>query len=329
MKQNQFRVLLGVSVTLALLIVPLASAQNGGIEYSYGAGVATVTTDSMGAKVTASSQVPHFHWWNATSSTTDFHLIFLKFIEVLDLNENGAFDPSQDRIAGVPYLLPMSNWNFSGFNAIEENSIVKSLEFNFSTNAVFLSTITTTPPTTTNPIGTQEQEFEVTIDIHIQINASNPHELKFGIFLSGWKWIYDDSLLAFQFEVSQSPHEDDQGLIAPNNFSQEGNQFTFGPAYMEYAEMAYSGNRTISVKGTSPDTDSEGAGQTIYLAFEHFGNESLFYDPVIGISGSGSGPGGDNGGIVDGYLIDYEQISLLIGSLSIVVLVILVIKSRS
>ncbi len=316
-----------VVLVLILMMLPHTTAQMGGIEYSYGAGIATLTTNEIGVRISASNQVPHFWWWNRSAPEKNYHLQFLKLIEVQDLDEDGLFDPSTDMIVGIPFILPGMNWDFSGFYTQEEDSIVKSVHFNLSTTASFSIPIPTTTPITTVPTTPSQIEFDVEIQIHVSINASNPNELKFGVSLSGWQWRYDDSILVFQFVISESDQEAGD-KEPPSRFEQQDNLFEFGPSYIEFAEEAYAGTSTVAVGGSyGSGTDGE-EGQSVYLSFEHFGNNSLFYDPIVGMSGPSPDPNGNGDETGNGYGIDYQQLALIVGSISVVTLVLILIENR-
>lgn len=314
-------------LVLVLTMLPYATAQTGGIEYSYGAGIATLTTDEIGVRISASNQVPHFWWWNRTAPEKNYHLQFLKLIEVQDLDGDGVFDPSTDMIVGIPFILPGMNWDFSGFYTHEEDSVVKSVLFNLTTTASFSIPIPTTTPITTTPPTPSQIEFDADIQIHVSINATNPNELKFGVSLSGWQWSYDDSMLAFQFLISESDHEMGE-KVPPSLFEQQDNLFEFGPAYMEFAEEAYAENCTVAVRGSyGAGTDGE-EGQSVYLSFEHFGNASLFYDPIVGMSGPSLVPNGNGNETGNGYGIDYHQLAMVVGGISVITLVLILIENR-
>ena len=225
--------------------------------------------------------------------------------EADDTNADGAFDSETDRIVGVPYLLPSSNWEFSGFDVVEEDSVATEVHFNFTVTETFI------PDIPAPPIGLPVS-FDVTIQIRVHIDVVNPHEMKFDVVISGWTWAYEDSILVFQFTVTESAHGADQGTIEPGDFSQEGSQFDFGEGYMDYVEYAQAGESVIQVQGTHGQGTGQERGKSIYLAFEYFGDEILEYDPIIGIVS-----------FADGFGIDHNQLLLLVGGVSIVALVIL------
>ncbi|TFG29348.1 hypothetical protein EU527_15980 [Candidatus Thorarchaeota archaeon] len=312
MRLKQSYLIVAFATLILLTSVPFVTAQGDGIEYQYTAGIASMTTDDIGVKVTAFDQVPHFHWWNASSPGNDYHVMFLKLFEANDTNNDGKFNPESDRIIGIPYLLPSTNWVFSDFEIVEENSLVTEVHFNFTTTTAF------TPSLPTLPIEIPES-FDVTIQIRVHVDTGNPHEMKFDIVISGWTWIYADSILVFGFTVTESAHGVDQGTNEPASVSLEGNRFSFNEGYMVYAEQAQAGESIVQVQGTQGLGTEEDNSESIYLAFEYFGEETLEYDPILGIT---TGEGGN------GFGIDYSQLLLLTAGVSVVIFVLLLARIK-
>jgi len=306
MKQTQL--IVALAAVVLLVSVPYVAAQGSGIEYQYATGMVSLTTDDIGVRVSVYNQVPHFHWWNASSPGTDYHVMFLKLFEANDIDDDGAFDPETDRIVGVPYLLPSSNWEFSGFDIVEQDSVASEVHFNFTATETYI-------PTLPIPPVEMPDSFDVTIQIRVHIDLANPHEMKYDIVISGWTWAYEDSILVFQFTVTESEHGADQGTIEPTGLSQEGNRFGFGEGYMEYAEQAQAGESVVQVQGVEGPGIGEEIGKSIYLAFEYFGDETLEYDPILGIT-----TGEDS----NSFGIDYNQLLLMAGGVSVIVLVFIV-----
>ena len=323
MKNTKLKLMSIIAIAALLATVPAATAQGSGIGYQYSSGMASLTTDQIGIKITAQNQVPHFHWWNVTSPGNDYHVMFLKLFEANDTNGDGIFDPEVDRLIGIPYLLPSANWEFSGFDTVEEDSVVTEIHFNFTTTETFTPPEPTTP-TTTVP-SQMPESFDVTIQLRVHINTANPEEMKFDLILSGWVWTYDDSILVFQFTVTESEHGEEQGDTEPPEFAQEGNRFEFGEGYMEFAEQAQAGNATnpvtIPVTGNTGEGTGDELGKSVYLAFGYFGNETLEYDPTLGISSSSDDGDG-------GLLLDNNQLLLFAGGIFAIVLVIAVVKLK-
>jgi len=317
MRIRNTQLIIALTAVVLLALVPYVAAQESGIEYEYDTGMVSLTTDDIGIKVTAFNQVPHFHWWNASVPETDYHVMFLKLFEANDTDADGAFDQEIDRIVGVPYLLPSSNWEFSGFDVVEQDMVASEVHFNFTATESYV------PDMPEIPIGMPES-FDVTIQIRVHIDLANPHEMKFDIVISGWSWAYEDSILVFQFTVTESEHGADEGTTEPPDFSQEDNRFDFDEGYMEYAEQAQAGEAVIPVKGSQGQGTGEEIGESVYLAFEYFGDEKLEYDPILGIATTGE----DGTGTGTGTGIDYNQLLLMAGGVSIVILVILVAKMK-
>ena len=65
--------------------------------------------------------------------------------------------------------------------------------------------------------------------------------------------------------------------------------FTFGAAYMECADEAVAAQNTLEVKASHGGSSGLEAGESVYLAFSYFGNETLEYDPILGIETTTAG----------------------------------------
>jgi hypothetical protein len=309
-----------IALTALLASVPFVAAQSTGIQYQHANGVVTLTTDDIGIKVSAFNNVPHFHFWDESDDTpgADYHVTFSKLFEANDTNGNGAYDAGVDHRYGDPYTLPTDDWEFSGFATDEEGDVVTGVHFNFTNEDTFA------PPT---PIILADvpSSMELEIEIRVHINLTNSNEMKFDIKLEGWEWAYTDSILVFQFTVADSEHGQQDGTGEPADFEQDasGYSFEFGDAYMECAEFAFADNSTIDphqvqMKATHGEAEQGSVGKSVYLAFEYFGNETLDYDPTLGVlSADEPGP------------LDSEQL-LLIGGAAVALLVViaLVVKTR-
>ncbi|MGV9169769.1 MAG: hypothetical protein ACOC38_07510 [Promethearchaeia archaeon] len=293
--------------------LPLVSAQGNGMQYQHSQGMVQLDTGEIGVKVTAMDQVPHFHWWNASDPGADYHVMFLKLFEATDNNTDGAYDPENDSVVGAPFALPSSGWDFSGFETDEDGSgNVTAVHFNFTTTETF-------EPPVTGP-GSGMTSFDVTIQIRVHMDVENPDQMKFDLIIDGWEWAQEDSILVFQFTVSESEHGQSQGSREPPEFAKEGNRFEFGGAFMEYAEEASAGEHQVQVRGAYGEGPAQQEGKSVYLAFEYFGNETLEYDPTIGVA---TYDGADTG-----LGIDYTQLLLLAGGVTVVVLVIVAFKLK-
>ena len=266
--------LLGVSI-------PLVSAQNNGVQNSYSAGIVSLSTDDIEIKVTGNNQAPHFQWWDPNNPTVDYHVMFVKLFEANDTNDNGAFDNGTDTIVGPVFPLPTSDWEFSGFVADTDGENVTGVHFNFTTTAMH-------DPRPQGSGGYSElppiAEFDLMIQIRVHMDLANPGEFKFDLIVDGWQWTYEESIFVAQFTITESNHGQNQGVRDPAGF-QEMTQynFTFGAAYMECADEALAAQNTLEVKASHGGSSGLEAGESVYLAFSYFGNETLEYDPILGI----------------------------------------------
>jgi hypothetical protein len=266
--------------------VPLVAAQSAGIQYQHSAGIVTLTTEDIDIKVTGVNQAPHFHWWDPNNPTVDYHVMFVKLFEANDTNSDGIFDLGSDSMVGPHFALPTIGWDFSGFEIEQEGGNVTAVHYNFT------STTTHDP----RPTGSGENyghlpslpTFDVMIEIRVHIDLENPGEFKFDLVIDGWEWTYDDSILVLQFTVTESSHGQNQGDQDPTNFGHTGTQFSFGNGYMQYEPTALAAQNTLEVKASYGEGTGLEAGESVYLAFENFGNETMEYDPILGIEPSTS-----------------------------------------
>ncbi|NHI83960.1 MAG: hypothetical protein EAX81_06635 [Candidatus Thorarchaeota archaeon] len=274
-------------VLVALLTsVPFVAAQEGGIQYQHANSVVTVTTDAIGVKVTAFNQVPHFTIWdeNDTTPGTDYHVTFINLFEANDTDGDGVYDPEVDHRYGDPFTLPTSDWSFSGFQEEYDGDDVIAVHFNFTNEDTFTPT-----PTAPYMLADAPSTMDLEIEIRVHINATYIDRMKFDLALDGWEWMYEGSILVFQFAISDSEHGANQGTGAPTDFAEDesGYKFTFGEAWMECANFAYAENGThqsqVQVKASHGSGGQGSIGNAVYIAFEYFGNNSLDYDPTLGI----------------------------------------------
>jgi hypothetical protein len=213
--------------------------------------------------------------------------MFVKFFEVNDTDSNGVYDIDSDVMVGPPLALPTTDWEFSGFELEQEGNSVTAVHFNF----------TSTEEHEPRPLDASEsygnlpeiEPFDVMIQIRVHIDLENPGEMKFDLIVEGWQWTFADTLLVFHFTVTESNHGVSQTGTDPTNFHHTETKFSFGNGYMEYIETALAAQNTLEVKASYGEGTALEAGESVYLAFENFGDETLEYDPILGIEPSASG----------------------------------------
>jgi len=61
---------------------------------------------------------------------------------------------------------------------------------------------------------------------------------------------------------------------------------------MECAKYAFTGNGThqVQMKASHGNTEQNQESKSVYLAFEYFGNETLDYDPTLGVLSTAANP---------------------------------------
>lgn len=295
--------------------VPLAAAQSTGILYQHSAGIVSLETDDIAVKVTGNDQAPHFHWWDPNSPSVDYHVMFVKMFEANDTNVNGAFDNDTDVMIGAPFVLPTAGWDFSGFETVEEEGNITEVHFNFTTEATY----DPRPEGTGVDYGNLPSlpAFDVNVSINVHMYLDTPGEFKFDLIVEGWGWTYEDSILVIMFTVTESAHGQAQGDRDPSGFQRDGTKFQFENGYFEYEETALAANNTLEVKASYGDASGGYSGNAIYLSFENFGDETLKYDPVLGVLPS-----------EPGFILDPMTLGIVAGAAVIILLAVVLFRRK-
>ncbi len=281
------KTLIAISTLVILgMTMPVAAVGTGAIQYQYTAGMIALQTEDIGVMIPAAGEVPHFRWWDPNNTEQDYHMMFVKLFEANDTNSDGVFTLGTDHIIGPAFALPTTDWEFSGFDVeYGEDNNTSAVHFNLT------STTTHDPRPAGNPqygMLPYMQPFNVTIQIRVHISTQSLSSIKFDIILAGWQWTYNDSILVLQFTLTQSKHGAASGTNAPEGLYQEQTRFQFGNGYMQYEPTALAAQNTIQVKASHGVGTGSESGEAIYLAFENFGNDTLVYDPTIGIGYDGT-----------------------------------------
>jgi len=314
--QNYKKIIIAImAVAMLGISLPSAAAQSHPLEYEHSAGIVTLNTDDIEIRVVGANEQPHFHWWSPSVPDFDYHMRFLSIYEVDDYNENGVYDHGLDPHISTKFMLPTTDWDFSGFETELEDGNVSAVHFNFTSLSGF-------DPRPEGVEGEWNQypaipDMDVYVQILVHIDMDRPGEVKFDLVIDGWVWTRDDSLLVFQFVITESNHGDGEPENAPRYFNRTNNKFEFSNGYLEYEPTALAAQNTLEVKASHEQTTGLYAGESIYLSFPYFGNETLFYDPIVGINSDISEP-----------LIDTPTLFLAGGAIAVVALVAIALKLR-
>ncbi len=312
-------------ITLALFTLllvgvgtPLAAAQGNSAEYNYSAGIVSLTTDDISIKVTGNNQAPHFHWWDPNTPTVDYHVMFVRMFEANDTDGNGIFDNATDHIVGAPFVLPATNWTFSDFEVEEDGGNITAVHFNFTTTAEH-------DPREEIPgkdygMLPNMPSFDVYVQVRVHLNLSTPGEMKFDLVVDGWNWTYSDSILVMQFTVTESAHGQPQGDTDPTGFHKTETKFEFSNGYFEYEPTALAANNSLQVKASYGEGVGLEAGESIYLAFQNFGNETLEYDPIIGVDAASA--------TSTSALVNPMTLALIGGAIVVLLVLAVIVKKR-
>ena len=312
--QNQKKIIFALLAAVMIGIsIPGAAAQSHHLEYEHSAGIVTLNTDEINIRVVGANEQPHFHWWSPTNPEFDYHMRFLSIYEVDDINENDVYDHGVDPHISTKFMLPTTDWDFSGFETETEEGNVTAVHFNFTSLSGF-------DPRPEGVEGEWEHypaipDMDVYVQILVHIDMDRPNEVKFDLVIDGWVWTRDDSLLVFQFVITESNHGDGEPENAPRHFHRNENKFQFSNAYMEYEPTAHANQNTLQVGASFGETSGLFAGESVYLSFPYFGNETLFYDPIVGLSDSST------------PLVDASTY-VLVGAVAVVALVVVALKLR-
>ncbi|MHA2385539.1 MAG: hypothetical protein ACXAEE_04935 [Candidatus Thorarchaeota archaeon] len=320
--------LLAIFATMMVLAaVPFVAAQphHRMFQFEESVGVVTITTGEIGVRVAANGEVPHFSWWNETDPGTDYHVMFSRLFEANDTNDDGFFDRGVDQLVGAMFGLPMADWEFSGFVTEEQNDVITAIHFNFTNTETYdhhrPGMMTTMPGMPGMPGHTNPMDVEIQIRIHFYL--ATPDQFKFDLTISGWEWTSTDSILVFQFTVGESEHNRNVSDRDVERIDHEGDRFSFGNAWMEYAQNAFAGNAShqVQVKASHGEALMAQERKSIFIAFEYFGDEILDYDPILGIS-----PLSTTWAFLG---IDYNQLVLLAGGFSAFAIIVIAVKYRN
>ena len=295
--------------------VPIVAAQSTGILYQHSAGIVSLETDDISIKVTGNDQAPHFHWWDPNTPDVDYHVMFVRMFEANDTNANGIFDNDTDVMIGAPFALPTAGWDFGGFETVGVDGNTTEVHFNFTTEATF----NPRPEGTGVDYGNLPSlpAFDVELGVYVHMYLDSPGEFKFDLTVEGWEWTYEDSILVLMFTVTESAHGQSHGDSTPSGFQRDGTKFQFENGYFQYNETALAANNSLQVKASYGEATGSYSGNAIYLAFENFGNETLEYDPVLGVTPS-----------EPGLVLDPMTLGIVAGAAVIILLAVVLVRRK-
>lgn len=297
------------------IAIPSAAAQGEPLQYNHSAGIVTMSTDDLEIKVVGVNESPHFHWWDPNNPDIDYHMRFISLFEVNDTNADGVFTRGVDTVIGPRFMLPVADWDFSGFETATDGENVTAVHFNFTSTSGF----------DPRPSGMDNDwthlppmaEFDVYVQIRVHIYMDNPSEVKFDVIIDGWNWSFNDSLLVMQFTLTESNHGAGHTETAPGQMHKTGTKFQFENGYMEYEPTALAANNSLQVKASYGEGVGLEAGESVYLSFPYFGNETLIYDPILGINSASNT-----------QLIDTPTLILIGGAVAVIAVVAIAMKIR-
>lgn len=300
---------------------------------------------------------PWFRFGSANDSSVhraSYEVLFSAFFEANDTNSDGIFLPDQDEYVGslVPLLKESHNWlNWSWDDQYddeiikrdEQNQITTALHFNYTTEFEYSHQA---PETNTTVLGWtnidgRSDPMDLKIELRMHFYLHQPNQFTIELSVDGWKWTYDDSILVFVVEIAEYIETDEGTDRTQNlNINLENNTFSFGEAWLEYAPTASTDNATdqVQVNGSQGPFDpvyttldnvpyfhsKELEGNATFIAFENYGDDTLEYDPIIGV-----GPPMNLTIPSTPSQIGYAQLLVTAGLISVMVIVVLFIRETN
>ncbi len=296
---NRKTAIIGLSIiTLMLISLGANAAPEIGIEYEYTNGIATITTANITISVNAPGNVPTLHF--KTESGLEYNVMFKQLLEYEDLNEDGAFQYNET-IEGTPMVsLTSLQWLFSGFVTDEVDGKIQAIHFNFTSDEV---------------VGMISPDLKVNIAMHLYLEDQiidgyellGGAEFKFDLFISGWEWANNDTLLALRFDITpgegyeiknQNNQTVDTTITTTNEeekitpaadqikqrFSIENDENGAFFGYANQSKIMKEEQLNYGSVNASISTTGDGSMQ-LFLSFEQF--DELHYDPSLGTDDSG------------------------------------------
>ena len=299
MKTKQ--VLIGLSFVILLFAsMQIQAAPEQGITYEYKNGIAKIETANVTVSVNTYGNIPTFHYKLASGYSVN--VMFKQLHEYQDLNEDGAFQFNESLTGNPPLSLSSIQWIFSGFDVEETGDVTTAAHFNFTSDSI---------------IGAAYNDLEITIAMHLYLEDQvidgyeliGGAEFKFDIYIDGWPWQEDDSLLALRFDItpeegSQIKNQNNQVIdtstTTTNNEQQlaaevnqikqrltienDENGLFFGYANQSRIRNTYESQYRYGSVNASCSSTGDGILQ-VFLSFEHA--DSIIYDPSLGTDDSG------------------------------------------
>ncbi len=278
------------AIAIAILISSLmvAADSDAHLEWDNEFRLVKVTTGKLELRYDDNWNSPRFGIWNVTAPTTVYQVSFWNVFEAYDNNSNGVFELEHDSLVGSWFHVPRG-FEFLGFETEETaegmEDIVTALHFTLVTTRAHLHENLATMSDQMPSISCHGEQMNITIELHVHCLLIEPDRFKVDIQVTGWKWTYINSLLVFQFTIREA----ESPLAAGSDIAiirHEGNRFSFGAGWMEYEQTADRSNSGLDAQvhatyGIGIDIDD---AQSIYFAFQRFGNETLSHGSVLGIS---------------------------------------------
>jgi len=172
------------SILIISIFQPIHAGQaelqkEGRVKYNPKENKATVGSNGYIFSFVGRGGTPFYHFADPDNRT--YFVKFMKLLEFIDVDGDGAFDP-EEVLPGGKYTLPSVDWRFT-VNEAEQT-------FTFST-----------PTSATDP--------QISFVNHY--HTEHPELLKFDIYITNWAWQEASHMLALRFDIHSETEDETSG----------------------------------------------------------------------------------------------------------------------
>ncbi|MBS3794013.1 MAG: hypothetical protein KGY80_03905 [Candidatus Thorarchaeota archaeon] len=240
---------------------PIASRANG---IFYNLDTSGLESENGSFKLLLSKEMgPHYRFFDRVENTTEFHLKLIRLFEFEDTNGDGVYTNVSDTILPPPIGLQSGNWVFKGFTYEQQNGSIQELQFHLNGSDF-------------SPI-----QSSLKIGLRHYIDVTNTSIVKFDIILSGWQWANENSKLCLAAVIGSSDRNGTS--ISKANATQKRSRIAFQSAFLSYPLNASFNSTPAEVNVSLGEFPEQDDGQGVLFCFPNFGDNTLFYDPTIGL----------------------------------------------
>ena len=261
MMQSRTVFLWGIFLLAVLGFFPITSRANG---IFYNLNASGLESENGPFKLLLTKETgPHYRFFDRFAGTKEYHLHFLRIFEFQDIDGDGIYSDASDVILPPPVSLQGGSWFFKDFTYEEQNDSIQTLQFHLNGSSF-------APLQTSLKIGLSHY-----------IDAANTSMIKFDITISGWQWTNENSKLCLAAVIGSSDRNG--GSISKANATQKRSRIAFQSAFLSYPLNASFNSTPAEVNVSLGEFPEQDDGQGVLFCFPNFGDNTLFYDPTIGL----------------------------------------------